>query len=852
MVSSAISAALFFLLCCCSTGAAFAVPQEHHAAAHLLTSTPDKGMVLLTIPETSAPDQAVSVHEVHPRWFLSSVARPLGVFKGHLLILQQDMVAAIDLESGTIRRLTKSNVRNAKYAGGHLHFVTSKKDESKKRIYELQHLDLAKMKTAKTCDLLLNHMASDWNYDYSMSVSQDGSRIAIAETQLGQQDEAGTGAARFRFVVCDVVRNIVMRSDYDFPGVSAVTGGYWSTLRPPQSIWSGSDSLVVADERRELIQLRVEDSSLKDGILRSETILGLPNLLLAIDMPWFFQDLYGSPGVIFNGNNRYSIDLKKEQLIEYSTLSKDYQLATSVGTNTSVGNVTLLHRNKEIDDDTLPDRVFASSPNGSRVAWLPAHHQNTRGGIWVPNNGPIKLKIHDSINGTRTIYEGAYFRFDLWVRADVPKCIWISDADLVRTDAFDKLPDLEKENLAQQKTREDVRPTIESAIALTVTTDKNIYQRHEQVHAVLEVKNLQDKPIQFETSRILGGGQELQAKFLARRGRTELNIYDRFDYQPIVKTLTIQPGKSIKLNRNFEVKYLGSQKLCLESTNSNLWKGTATAETEIEVIEETTAELAKQKFDRLMAKCLIQYKAGQKQAGASRFWQMGDEATLLLIDYLENCDDEILRESLGKGLTAGKFKTMLPYLKKLMESDLEYESKTLRDLLWRFGNNQFYFGDATFNEARKMLFEATQHRNAQVRYMFVKKMSGTFAFDDGIKEVMLRAVKDDDPRVAMIAARHLSIRSELSLANWLREAKKNPTKVNLLAAKSITEELQATWNLDHGTLPSELAALTNDMEVRQQYESTMENWSQWCDKNPRISGSYFLEARAKAEKQANR
>ncbi len=47
-----------------------------------------------------------------------------------------------------------------------------------------------------------------------------------------------------------------------------------------------------------------------------------------------------------------------------------------------------------------------------------------------------------------------------------------------------------------------------------------------------------------------------------------------------------------------------------------------TAETEIEVLEETTAELLQQKFDRLMAKCLIQYKGGPNQVGASLFWQM--------------------------------------------------------------------------------------------------------------------------------------------------------------------------------------------------------------------------------------
>ena len=840
MVLSAISAALFFLLCCCSTGTVFAVLQDHHPAVHLLTSSPDKGLVLLSIPETSAPDQAVSVHEVNPRCALSSFTRPLGVFKGHVLVFQQSMVAAIDLESGTIRRLTESNVLNAKYAGGHLHYVTSKTDEVHRHKYELHHFDLAKMGSVKTCDLLLNHMASDSNYDFSMSVSQDGTRIAIAETKLGQQGAMATGTARFRFVVSDVVQKIVMKSDYDLQGIMAVTGGYISMLRPPQSVWNGNNSLLVADEQRKLIQLPVEDFSQKDGTLSSQNLLTLPSLQLAIDGHWFFQDVYGNPGVVFNGDNRYSIDLKKKQLIEYSSLSKDYQLATSVGSNTSVANVTLLYRNKEIVNSASLGRIFVSSPNGRRVAWLPAQYRNTQDGILIPNNGPFSLKMHDSINGTRTIYDGAYFSH----------CIWISDENLVRTDTFDKLPDLVIETRAQQKPRKVARPTIESAIALTVTTDKKTYRRHEPVHAVLEVKNLQDKAIQLKTSRILGGGQELLAKFLAKRGRTDLDIYDRFNYQPLVETLDIQPGKSIKLNRHFEVKYLGAQKLRLESTNGKLGAGTATAETEFEVLEETTAELLQQKFDRLMAKCLIQYKRGPNQVGASEFWQLGDEATPLLLEYLENCDDGRLRESLGKGLTAGKFESISPYLKKLMESDLEHESKTLRDLLWRFSNNQAYFGAATFNEARKMLFEAAQHRNTEARYMFVKKMSGTF--DDGIKEAMLRAAKDREPRVAMIAARHLAIRSELSLADWLRDVKNNPTEISLLATKSIIEELQATWNLDHGTLPSDLAALDNEMQVRAQYESTLDNWSQWCDNNPRVSASYFAEARVKARKQANR
>ncbi len=456
---------------------------------------------------------------------------------------------------------------------------------------------------------------------------------------------------------------------------------------------------------------------------------------------------------------------------------------------------------------------------------------------------PMELKVHDRSRGVRTVLTRTFpYRFTGPTDNRSTVCIWLSDADLHRSNVFDQLSEYSP---PQQTPSVDSRPAIHESVELSLKTDKLNYLRHEPIELLITVKNLAKTPIQFESRWLKQGTQPFNDLYLeSKNSKVEIQFNEGYSGELLDKFVTIAAGQSLEFKLTVESAELDLHELQMRFEHYSFWKGHLKATARFRVVEGgNEAEMRRKKFDRLVLQSLREYKNNPSgRVNRDRFRQLGSSCLPLLVEYLQNCEDSSVRRFLGYGLPTIADETTLPFLRGLLESDLEADGDMLVESLWgiyRRGD----FASRPVPETTLLLIEAGKHRNVEVRRKAIATLC--HSVNEVVDTFMQQAVEDSEAEVAQIAARYVAARQQLPLQSWLTEARFTITPVGLVAARSIIRELEQLSQEKHGKVPDgTFEEVIADSSKVLEYSATLKAWMLYCATHPRIVGIFFDKDRS--------
>lgn len=840
-------------------------PLADDEPAHLATIINGDELILASIPARGADDSTVTTQSLGKRPRFGTDFRTVGAYGGHLVSLNEHKLIAVDLHSGEVRKISDAPVRNAAMVENDLFFVTAQSDASN-RLGDtaLIHIDLATMESSKLCSLAASGDKSGlWNLDdVSIAVSPDGTRVAVTELASSNDDQAGNDQAGndqagdppgTRIVVA-TTDGMVKRPGKVFPNRMHLGGGLQTLMLAPKLVWAHHDLLIIAagknaDDVRVLLPagLKQELTSLVFSAENFQYICELPDFHPRLHEPWFSRTAAGTTMIHLGSLGQYEINWQARYLKESNALAPQYSLV--VGDN----SVALKYRDELLEPNAAIERIFVS-PDGSRVAWLPTDVGPLPNGptIVAVQSRRIELKLHDAASGIRTVAVGNFPR--VWQQSQYPllnTCVWITPSQLVRDKSFDKLA-ISQDSLSANQI--DSRPDVSESVEIGIVTNKEVYLRHEPLEFKITLKNIENQPIRFETKRLLHGGQPFDIDIKSERTRQRIELFDDDLDKPREQYLELPPGEIVTLTRTIEVGELGKQQLRLRFQKDATWKGAIKVEAEFEVVDQSTPQLLQAKFDRLIAMCQRQYANSPRHVTPSVFWSLGSAAESLLIQYLRNCGDGGFRQALASSLAPIASERSLPYLKELLDTDLQYDGTLLVGCLFKLSELHVELPLLSSSQpatvpsqwlARQLLFAAGEHSNVDVRQQVVDGLCDVIS--EEVDQFMLRACADSDVAVATKAARYVAARRQVTLEQWFADAGAEITEPNVLAANSIIAELETTWKPNLPKLPSGGAEeIGRDAGKRRQYAAAMQFAEQWCAENPRASDTFFDAIQQKA------
>lgn len=822
--------------------------EDLASPAHLLTivrrgdhSARKDELLLVTIPAADAADQKPTVRTVTSEANLQFLGfECVGVYGGHVLVINAYQLIAIDLESGE-RRLVHPGVGNAVLAGDRAFILSPQRAASgKPPTRSLKCIELSSGVVRELMKVPSSQPGFVWQGESgcSMAPNVDGSRVVVTESV--PPDDEVQGQWTCRLAVIDVETNTVARSVTELPLRIAGTGAGHHAMAPKLAWVDDRNVVAVAPvtskdafgEGRMAPGMQV--TRFDAATLESEVVCKLPKFGAGLHDPLLARR-DGSVFVRLGQLGQYRIDLAAKRLIEDGSLGRHYQLRGPAK------NTSLWYGDQELSPRTGHNRVFLS-PDGRRVAWLP-WDVNERN---VVIQAPMELSIHDSVRGVRSVMREWFIR--RWQSANDPStnlCLWVTGRDLKRHEVFDDYPTAKDPN---QSLPRAVSPDIKECVEVELKTDRPEYFRHEPVELTVTVKNISETPIKYESRRLLHGGRPFDLSLKSDRSSSRIELFHSSENMPKEEFIEIAPGQTRSFKRMVEIENLGEQSFVLRFEHWGTWKGYLTASATITVSEGGDATvLLKQKFDRLMALCLAEYAiySGDSNPASAinvaRLWQLGTDGAPLLVDYLRTCDDPLLHARLLKGLEYMADESTLPYLKSaLLRPDVEHAAQNLVGVLWRLHDS-----NQPESEPLALLILAGKLPNARLRLEVVKRFC--HIVDTDVDAFMQTRAKDPDPRVAETAARFVAARQHLSLTEWLDSASSTLTSVNLAASRSIVRDLEKTWKEEHGDIPDgSFEDVSGDAEKLKQYRNTIRAWHAWTLEHPRTSDSFFDEDRKKA------
>ncbi|MBC7967768.1 MAG: hypothetical protein H7Z17_17790, partial [Fuerstia sp.] len=543
--------------------------------AHLLSLVTDgiDTFVLSTIPAAGAEDQSITTRTVISEPGLSNY-RVCGVYGGHLFALKQPIeFVAIDLATGVKKQITQAWCENAILAGHHLFFVvgTGSSTESGKPSHALHVMDLRTGNQRELCQMSSARASmQSYGHDFTLAATADGAQIAVTEMipaagQFSMQ-------ASSRIVVVDMPTGEVTRSQPDFAGRPFMTGG-GGNLLAPKIVWIDNESLlVVASDAA-----KSSDGSsntvvidLNSGLQKmfqyqpktqtTELICPLPNFPGQMHDPWFSRERDGQIVIHLGSRGPFAVDLKKKELMEHDVVIGDYVLEQAGGV------LSLHYGEKVLATETEQSRVFAS-PDGQRIAWLPVA---ARGGINIME--PVELKMHDRVRGVRSVLTKRFPRNDTGPQSPTTNvCLWLTDADLNRSDVFDQLMVIE--NLPEPP-HIDSRPAAKDFVEVSLKTDKESYLLHEPIELTITIRNLAKTPIRFESRLLKQGAQPFNDLYLAsQNSNVQIQLCDRHMIESLGEFVEILPGQSRVFTRTVESGDVGKHNFRMRFEQYSAWKG---------------------------------------------------------------------------------------------------------------------------------------------------------------------------------------------------------------------------------------------------------------------------------------
>lgn len=855
---------------------------------HLLTLMNPDGLTLLSVPSSANGDEAVTSRSigipVNP-----AMTRFVGVAQGHLICLPSHpypaRIAAIDLNDGTVRELTKRYTHEVALAGDNLYFVVSVPKDADGLNFALMHIDLTTMATSQlgTLNARSPRMAMSGGPKFVLAPNSSGNRIAVVEfeptrenanifgTPLSAQEHADLECPKTRLLIANARTRVVRRMTTTFPSRYFGTGG-WTYQLPPSVGWYDDERLVVAmlDERfvpkfetrddGTTVQTpnATQDTSVYFGEFGARTPLELvtvdansleevsrfrlPNCSAQVGDPRFSHKPDGSTLIHLGQLGPYRVDLEKSVVVEDSEMNSDYTLAGSRP------GFELSYRDEVLSSKTLPQKVFAS-PDGRHVAWLPSDIAALG---YIDSMRVVDMKVHTAGVGIRQLARANFPRQR--VRSNFDKAhlmIWCDDDDLVVTERFRKLPEFD---FPKPKPRVDERPAIAECVKIELSTDKSEYLRHEPIELTITVTNLTDEDVSFESTKALGGTQPFNSlEVKAQTGRTSLNWFEAGVYEPEGDTIVFPAGEPVVFRRQFDVGRVGSQEFKLRFERWSKWSGSLIVKAPITVLEESTNPIFYAKFDRILAVCQKQFEETGYVSHATDFWQMGEEAATLLVKAIRESDDPEFCKHLGRSLRGVANFDTLPMLEEMLHGELKIQPYDYIASLWRLCR-WHEPADETLRvclAARDFVFEAALHKNAGLAAAAMGQL--TSWVDPQIDVFMWRAVDATNSATATTAARYIARRRQLSLSDWFSQAAAKPTSANSLAAVSIIEQLRKTWGQEVGSLPAGLVLdATNNAASEEAYRSTLVDWRAWAEAHPRLSESFFEKERENSLRVAKR
>ncbi|MFN7290177.1 MAG: HEAT repeat domain-containing protein [Pirellula sp.] len=455
----------------------------------------------------------------------------------------------------------------------------------------------------------------------------------------------------------------------------------------------------------------------------------------------------------------------------------------------------------------------------------------------------MDLQIYDPSRGVRTVASRIFpYRFRGPKNNLSSVCLWLSDADLDRTNVFDQLSDYSAEPVTPHV---DTRLAIYESVELSLKTDKQKYLLHEPIELALTIRNLAATPIQLESRWLKQGTQPFNDLFLlSRNEKKEIRFNEGYAGELHDEFVTIAAGQSKEFHLTVESAEIGLHEFQFRFEQYSLWQGHLKANAKFEVTEGgNETELKRKKFDRLVSQSHREFRNNPSGLhNTDRFLPLGSLCLPWLVDYLQKCEDGEFRRYIGCELPAIANETTLPFLKELLETDLKVDGDMLIESLWSIylrGD----FASRPVPETILLLIEAGKHRNVEVRRKAIATLC--HCVNEAVDAFMQQASEDSDVEVASKAARYVAARQQLPLQTWLTEAKFTMTPAGLVAARSIVGELEQLSQEQQGGMPyGTFKEVVSDASKVAEYSATLKAWILYCATHPRTVDEFFEKDRS--------
>lgn len=400
----------------------------------------------------------------------------------------------------------------------------------------------------------------------------------------------------------------------------------------------------------------------------------------------------------------------------------------------------------------------------------------------------------------------------------------------------------------------DRRKRVSEYLAFTVITDKDIYLLHEPIQVTVTLINTSDvdikvlHPVVFDTvfHRIVGLGlKHPRGSIMVDCGA---GPYGRGEEEII-----LEAGQSVSATDALEVASVGDYQIefrykgCKEDGYVGDIKADPSVFRVVAIDNmEEGRQLFEAKFGRLMEKFRRELDMNPDWNGANDtvgdqivgIPGMGSDAVPYLIEVIENEEKENARGLLYRALTSVAGSETLPFFAErlLLNGEAKQTCGWLQKMYCESPNTN------TRDQALDALLAGIQHENVGVRLEVLDKLESIY--DSRIKSCCEAAILDENAEIRIKAARYLAAAEWLDLGEWLDLAASNLTYARYLAAHSIIEELERTWNTTKGLVP----AFTNEQFLENQhalepYRLIIRAWQAWAVENRRFSQQFFEKNR---------
>ncbi len=794
----------------------------------------EKGFQVISLPEPEAKNSELQIRSVPTKRY--PYGRPVGVFGGHLLSLNNGRggysphfsgkLFATDLNDGTVRVLVSENVVKAKCVSGELYLIAKLPKKTKEHTHKLVHIDLETLQSTDVCNLQ-SDASMMGGPDFSLEVSPDGQTAAVSEMKPVSRLTA-TADITARVVFAKAGQTETTTTPYEFRAITIGTGaGFF--MKAPVFTWLDNSRLLYggySTDGSEFFHGKGVRLLPKGGEVKKVSLIqaddGTVSDLCELPKRSF-------PTFVAAGKNHATIHLGKIGLHVLNIETGELKEANSVGSFE-------LERSKKDPKEPKPVPLTSEAvaglhekgwllfgPQRQRLAWLSEVSEGSKG----PSG---KLNLYH-INGRhQLIYKGRVASVSATVIAPPMTFVaWASAAEMEPSQKLMNLEEFKKPKIA----RKDTRPDVNDCLEITIKADKEVYLRHAPVKLVITAKNVTDKTYRFKKNRV-ESSRPFQLENKHPRGRSTVHLFDPDENKLEGDFLELPPGETVEFHRTYEVDKTGPQRFELEAINWGIWKGSLKKDVHFKVLEETAPELLKQKFDRILATCLNRWKRteGKLSIQPSRFWQLGDEGADLLVDFLNQCDNDALKNELTDGLRSSLSDSTVEYLEKRLETDLKIDaSNVVRCVASMVSRAKWKRNADKFEKARKLLLAAGKHRNPKAKFAAVLSMH---ELPDDLDQFMLETVKDNSDNTATEAARYIAVRQQLPLKSWLEYARNHKNRATELALNSFAKKLASQWS-------HELDVKDGEPGLKSSYEQTIAKLVEWCEKHPKVAARFFDE-----------